>query len=202
LSSERRYYCSMCLDGFQFIGIEVRRGIQLLDLRIQSRECRAQFLRRRLATYRDWPCVIQRVIVDGHPLPQSAVHQTLLKARPRIVEKIREHIRRVRRFGILADTRSLPLQQHGHGVDRSLRYDGIARREWWNVGNGIGDERIRAACPSTKLARCYREDAVRVHVSGDYQYRVVRDVVLVLDEPHLLRRGRRHNLTIAYHILP
>src|ERR1700730_4583444 len=108
--------------------------------------------RRRLSTDGNGSGVIESVVVDANRLPEPAVDKPLLELRSWVVHHVRKHICRVRRFGVLSNARTLPLDLNSHRADRRFDQHSLTFLERRNRRNRISDERVGAATPLSKLA--------------------------------------------------
>src|SRR5256885_12378511 len=145
--------------------------------------------------------MVQRVVVDSNRLPQTAINQLLLKLRLRIVEHIRKYVCGVCRFRILSDARTLPLNLNGYRSHWSFDDEPFAFLERWNRWNRVSHEWIGAPLPLAQLSFHHGENRCRIDVSGNDQGGVIRNVILVLDGTHLLRRSGRNYLPVTDDIL-
>src|SRR6202008_4664558 len=101
---------------------------------------------------------------------------------------------------ILADAWPLPLDLYRHSANWSFDDHAFTLLKGRNSGYRIGSKWIGATSPLSELSLSEIENGGRAHITGDYQSGVVGDVILVLDRPHFLRRGRRHYLSITDYI--
>jgi hypothetical protein len=85
LPIERGRYRSMSFYGFELVGSEVSRRVELGYFTIESRECLTQLWRGSLTADSDRTGVVQRVVVDPDSLPQTIVDESLLELRSRVV---------------------------------------------------------------------------------------------------------------------
>ena len=137
-TEHRSRRCGCCFVGFELVGREVARVVELLDFVAQRGERFLQLLRRRFALDGDRTDVIERVVVDADRVKQSAVDEPALKARARLIQHVGEDVGRVRRRGILLRARPLPLKHHDDGADRLLDDHRGVVRERRNRRNRVG----------------------------------------------------------------
>ena len=201
LLPERRGHRAVGLHRRELLDREVpgleRRG----EFSVECLERLAQLVRRGLTRHRDRTDVIERVVVDADALPEARFHETLLKARRRLVEHVGIDIGRERRGLIRTRAGAVPLDLDGDRIHGLFDDHTTTFAQWLDRRDRRALERVLTARPVAERALGRREDPFRVDVAGHDERRVVGDVIKVADRAHLLRRHTRDHRAIAYRIL-
>ena len=174
---------------------------QPLHLALQGGDCFLQPVWRRLPGDGNGPHLIECVVIHADELKQPGVDEAPLQLRSGLVERIRENVGGVRCRRILADTRPLPLQHDGDGAHGTLHHHRSAGCQRRYRRNGFCGKRILALRPVAQEPLGQGEDGVGIHVAGDDERGVVRNVVAPLDVEELRGSHPLEHVALADDVL-